>query len=201
MQHAPTPLRGAPEPRPPVRVGHPTVQRGAEVRNATGRDDHPRHATLRIAAERLRQPASVAHEDGDAPGQRLGNDHPVGLRARRHHEQVRARVGRVESRAGQRAGQFDATGQPVPLDRGADGVDVPGVAQRADQRGGPRQVADLGECCDQQVLALRRGERADEPVCRVRPLRRPVNPARVLSVLGAHDLPGAATTRAAEETE
>ncbi len=97
------------------RVGEPPAQRAGERVRVARRHQHPG------AAERLAHPADVARDDRHPAGQRLGHDHPVGLRPRGEHEQVGVGVRRVQLGPGHRSGQPDGvaqTGRELRLDRG-----------------------------------------------------------------------------------
>ena len=79
-------------------LAEPAPQRGAEGRRVARAGPAARAAV----PERLAHAADVGGEHRQAAGQRLGDDHAVGLRARGEHEQVGFGVCAVELRSGPR---------------------------------------------------------------------------------------------------
>ena len=107
-------------------------------------------------------PPTLGRDDREPAGQRLGDDHAVGLRPRRQHEHVGSGVRRVEGAAGPGTGEADPAGEARVVGVGPEAIDEARVElQRADAGAQPRQVRDLGQGVDQQVVPLGRHDRPD----------------------------------------
>ena len=94
---------GAAGPVPQLGVGEPRPERRAERRRVVGRNEQPGPDPVGAVTESLGQPADLGCDDRQAAGQRLGDDHAVGLGARRQHEQVRGGVAALEVDSGPRS--------------------------------------------------------------------------------------------------
>jgi hypothetical protein len=108
-------------------------------------------------AERLAHAADVGREHRDAAGERLGDDHAVGLGVRGEHEQVGGGVRAVELRADQRPREAHAGRRAA-----ADGSGERRIAVEAAGAGAaPGQLVDGGERVEQHVVPLAGRHRRD----------------------------------------
>ena len=147
----------------------------ASASGVAGRHEEARAGCRRQRSQRLGDAADVGGDHRQAPRERLGDDHPVGLRPARHDEHVRRGVRRVQRAAGPRADEQEPVVEPEPAPR----PPQPGHEARGHRVSGPTQVQRQGRSAtrrqggQQQVLALAGRHRPDAeqptpPACRVR---------------------------------
>ena len=139
-------LRQLLEAQRPIALEH------AQRDRVVGRDEQARPRPLGAATERLRHAADLGRDDRQAPGERLGHDHAVRLRARRQHEQVRAGVAAGERGAGPRPREGHAVAQ----------LAVPGAAPEA--LGEHRIAVQAAHAAAVPVLARQPRERVEQHV-------------------------------------
>ena len=150
--------------RRPRSSASPSQARSAAPRAAgsPGATSSPGRVPSCAVPEGLGHPADVGGEDRQPAGQRLGDDHAVGLGVRGEHEQVRGGVGAVELRAGARSREAHPVAQPLRPGRAAHAVGERRVAvQAAHARAAPGQVRRRRERVEQHVVPLGGRHRRD----------------------------------------
>ena len=143
-------------PQPPAQVGvlEPGSQRVAERRRIVRGNEQARPDAVGAVTQSLRHSADVGGDDRQAACQRLGDDHPVRLRARRQHEHIRRAVAAGELGSRLRAREAHPAVHPAGGDAAAQTFDEGSGRAPGCRRTG---TASEGRSASRARRAARRG--------------------------------------------